>query len=263
MEFKLDQDSISHEDPDNPNYLQLALRALSELANDESQELDNTQLLNAFCHAFTMDDSTHRDEILSYLRKAGLTDDDIIDKIIPTAARKIGEQWVRDELTFAQVTISASRMQELSRFLGGRNERVPSTIPLGFNALLIIPKEEQHTMGAFVAADQFRRQGLWVHMAIGQDAKELERTVTHNHFSMIGISAAARRSLKSVKTIVDILKDKDTSIPVILGGNIINIVDDIQSKTNVDLVSSSPREAVTFCGLPTPQRVLSDLSKEI
>lgn len=245
------------------NYLQLALRALSELADSESRELDNSQLIQAFCHGFTMDESSHRDQIISYLRKAGLTDDDIIDKIIPTAARRIGELWVSDELTFTEVTISASRMQELARFLGGRHSRVPSTIPLGYNALLIIPKEEQHTMGAFVAADLFRRQGLWVHLAIGQDAKELQRTVTQNRFSLVGISAASRRSLKSVATLVDILKEEDASLPVILGGNIINIVDNIQDKTNVDLVTSSPKQAVTFCGLPTPERVIEDLDSII
>ena len=201
------------------NYLHLALRALSELADNETAALDNTQLLNAFCHAFTMDNASHREEIISYLRRTGLTDNDIIDKIIPTAARRIGEQWVQDELTFSQVTISASRMQELSRFLGGRNTRATTTVPLGFNTLVIIPQNEQHTMGAFVAADQFRRQGLWVHMAIGQDTADLESTVAQNHFSMIGISAASRRSLSSVKTIVQALKQTVPTVPIVLGGN--------------------------------------------
>lgn len=248
----------SKDDASPTNYLQLALRALSELADNGKADLDYSQLLDAFCHAFTMDDSSHRDQILSYLRKAGLTDEEIIDRIIPTAARRIGEQWVKDEMSFAEVTKSASRMQELSRFLGGKDSVVPSTIPLGFNALLIIPKEEQHTMGAFVAADQFRRQGLWVHIAIGQNASELNRTVSNHHFSLVGISAASRRSLTSVKTIIDILKEKDNSLPIVLGGNILNTVEDIQVKTNADLVTSDPHAAVTFCGLPKASAMLSE-----
>lgn len=240
------------------NYLQLAMRALSELADSGHADLNQSQLLDAFCHAFTMEDSTHRDQIMAFLRKAGLTDEEIIDRIIPTAARRIGEQWVKDELSFAEVTKSAARMQELSRFLGGHESIVPSTIPLGFNILLVIPKEEQHTIGAFVAADQFRRQGLWVHMAIGQDAFELNRTVSNNHFSMIGVSAAGRRSLKSVKTIVDIIKERNNSIPIVLGGNILNTVEDLEIKTNADFLTTNPREAATFCALPLPSTVVSD-----
>jgi methanogenic corrinoid protein MtbC1 len=239
------------------HYLQLALRALGELADNETVELDQGQLLEAFCHAFTMEDSTQRDRIISYLGKAGLTDEEILDRIIPSAARRIGEKWLQDELTFAQVTISAARMQELSRFLGGRGASVPSTIPLGFNMLLIIPVEEQHTMGAFVAADQFRREGVWVHLAIGQNAKELDRTVSNHHFSMIGISAASRRSLKSVKTIVDILKTRESSIPIVLGGNILNTVEDVQFKSKVDFITSKPQDALKLCGLPSPTPVLS------
>lgn len=240
------------------NYVQLALRALSEMSRQDPAGFDRSQLLSAFCHAFTLEDSEHRTQVLSYLRRAGLTDEDIIDRIIPTAARRIGEQWVSDELTFAEVTIGAARMQELARMLGGRGSAVPTTIPLGFNALLIIPKEEQHTMGAFVAADQLRRRGMWVHMAIGQDASELHRTVSNDHFSMVGISAASRGSLKSVKSIVQILRDCDDSIPIVLGGNILNIVKDVKPESGVDHVTSDPTEAIEVCGLPISRHAVSD-----
>lgn len=243
-------------DVDTKNFEHLALRALSELADEERTFQSEVELLSAFCDAFAVDDRNKLDEMLKQLRSNGVSDDDVIDKLIPSAARRIGEQWVRDELTFAQVTMSAARMQELARFLGGRRETVPNTIPLGFNALLVIPKEEQHTMGAFVAADQFRRLGLWVHLAIGQEPDQLRRTVTENHFSMVGISAAARRSLPAVASSIDVLKEANNDLPVILGGNIINIVENISEATKADLVTSNPREAVSFCGLPSTDRVI-------
>ena len=246
--------------PNSSNYVELALRALAEFSTKDPQTFDNAQLIGAFCHAFTLEDARHRVEVLGHLRQAGLSDEEIVDRIIPAAARRIGEQWVRDELSFVEVTIGASRMQELARALGGRSATVPTTIPLGFNALLIVPKEEQHTMGAFVAADQLRRKGLWVHMAIGQDASELDRTVTNDHFSMIGISAASRSSLKSVKTIVQILKERETSIPVVLGGNILNVVDDVKFRTGVDFVTSEVEKAIEVCGLPIPLEGVTEVS---
>jgi len=240
------------------NFQQLALRALNELASNDVVQLDQSRLLDAFCMAFTTQKQEHRQQVISYMRKMGIENDEIIDKIIPKAARRIGEQWVKDELSFAEVTIGAARMQDLARELGGSNEKVPTTIPLGFSILLIIPKEEQHTMGAFVAADQFRRLGLWVHLAIAQDPKELERTVSSNHFTMIGVSAASRRSLQAVSKIIDVLKEKDPSIPLILGGNIVNLVENIETKTRADLVTSNPRRAISFCGLPSHSGMLDD-----
>jgi methanogenic corrinoid protein MtbC1 len=244
--------------PGLKNYHHLALRALFELAESDSKDPDHTQLLHAFCQAFTMDNGAHRDQMISYLHKAGLSDDDIVDQIVPTAARRIGEMWLKDELTFAQVTISASRMQEMSRFLCGRNHAAIGGIPFAGNALMIIPSDEQHTMGGFVAADQMRRQGLSVHMAIGQTREEIARTVAARQFSMIGISAASRHCLDAISAIVEQIKQDPLHPPVILGGNLIDVVDDIEHETGVDLASSDPCEALEFCGLPKPQPVLLD-----
>ena len=63
----------------------------------------------------------------------------------------------------------------------------------------MIPPEEDHTLGAFVAANQFRRYGLWVHLAIGQSHDEVAETVAAQDFEMIGISGAGRRALESVR----------------------------------------------------------------
>ncbi len=244
--------------PNSSNYVQLALRALSEFSAKDPKTFDHNQVVGAFCHAFTLEDVQHRVEVLDHLRQIGVSDQEIVDRIIPSAARRIGEQWVRDELSFVEVTIGASRMQDLARSLGGRSSSIPTTIPLGFNALLIVPKEEQHTMGAFVAADQLRRRGLWVHMAIGQDATELNRTVTNDHFSMIGISAASRASLKSVKTIVQILKEREQSIPIVLGGNILNVVEGVEYRTGVDVATSNVDTAIGVCGLPIPPEAVTE-----
>ena len=82
-----------------------------------------------------------------------------------------------DTLSFSQVTIGAARLQEIVRSLGHTDVSGSVTVPLGHRILLVIPPEEDHTLGAFVAANQFRRYGLWVHLAIRQSADEVAETV--------------------------------------------------------------------------------------
>lgn len=234
------------------NFAPLALKVLSRIANDAASDVNHDSVIDVFCNALTKNTSHHRHQIVFDLQKLGLSNVDIVDRIIPAAARRIGERWVDDELTFAEVTCSAARMQEMSKHLGSRGRDWFGGDASKPRMLLIIPKNEQHTMGAFVAADQFHRLGLTVELALNQGAEDLKRTIKHGNFSLFGISAASRQLIKPVKNIVDILKEFDKTIPVVLGGNILRIDENVQAKTNVDIASPNPSEIVDLCGLPMP-----------
>jgi methylmalonyl-CoA mutase cobalamin-binding subunit len=124
----------------------------------------------------------------------------------------------------------------------------------------VIPPEEDHTLGAFVAANQFRRYGLWVHLAIGQSADEVAETVAAQDFEMIGISGAGRRALDSVRKLVSTVKQRcPHCAPVVVGGNMCNLHNRVLELTGADFVTTSPRQAMGFCGLSTRP----DLSYEI
>ena len=123
----------------------------------------------------------------------------------------------------------------------------------------MIPPEEDHTLGAFVAASQFRRYGLWVHLAIGQSADEVAETVAAQDFEMIGISGAGRRSLDSVGRLVSTIKRRcPQCAPVVVGGNMCNLESRVLDLTGANFVTTNPRQAMSFCGISTRQ----DLSFE-
>ena len=46
---------------------------------------------------------------------SGISSADIAEDYVPLAARKLGEAWVDDTLSFSQVTIGAARLQEIVR----------------------------------------------------------------------------------------------------------------------------------------------------
>lgn len=232
----------------------LAVKALAMLASSK-KDRDNadrsaSERIQELCDAFVNPDEKRRYAIVSKLIASGVTSEEIVARYVPLAAARLGEAWVDGTLSFSQVTIGAARLQETVRALGERECGVTATVPLGHSVLIAIPAHEDHTLGAFIAAGQLRRCGLWVHMAIGQDEDEIAAAVQAHGFGMIGVSGAGRKALEPIKRLVDKLRHLPTRCaPIVIGGNICNIGLDLCSCTGADLATTSPREAMNFCGL--------------
>lgn len=237
--------------PDNRDVMALAVKALSVLATRQRKRPVRSLDANVreLCDACVHPEESQRHAAVAQLIASGVPSAEIADRYVPLAARLLGEAWVDDTLSFSEVTIGAARLQEIVRAFG-RNLGGSVTIPLGHRVLMVIPPDEDHTLGAFVAANQFRRYGLWVHLAIGQSVGEIAETVRTQNFDMIGISGAGLRALESVRHLVETVKEScPTSAPVVVGGNVCNVDMHVQEFTGADFVTTSPRQALGFCGL--------------
>ena len=223
----------------------LALEAISVVASrDKPSATGGQRPVQELCDAFVHADDHRRHMVISKLIACGVSSDEIIERYVPEAARRLGEAWVDDTLTFSQVTIGAARLQETVRTLGHR-PGLSATIPLGHRILLAIPADEDHTLGAFIAAGQFRRYGVWVHMAIGQEPAEVAETVGSQPFDMVGISGAGRRSLEPTRRLVRAIRGACAfPPPIVVGGHVCDIGADVCECTGADLATTSPRKAM-------------------
>ena len=240
----------------------LALKALKVLAARRSNVPLRTreQRVQDLCDAVLHKDESRQHAVVAQMVAGGVSTADIADVFITLAARKLGEAWVDDRLTFSEVTIGAARLQELVRSLGHADAGGSVTVPLGHRILLVIPAEEDHTLGAFIAANQFRRYGLWVHLAIGQSPKELAETVAAQDFEMIGVSGAGRRAIGAVKNLVTSVKERcPNCAPVVVGGNMCKLENGVLELTGADFVTTSPRQAMGFCGLSARQEFVDEI----
>jgi len=240
----------------------LAERAIAILLSksEARRSAQATQML-LLCDAFLADEDEARRAIMNRLRLDGTAGHDIIDDLVPELARYMGVRWADDEISFAEVTIGSARLQEAVRALGrkadearrGDTARAPGRI------LLVIPRREDHTLGAFVAADQLRRMGFVVDIAIDRHPRQVGQMVRHGRYRMIGITAAGRRTLASAKELVDIIRASLTRVtPIVLGGSIVEGGADLKAYTGVDHVVSDVRSAVSLCGLDMPMEVRAD-----
>jgi methylmalonyl-CoA mutase cobalamin-binding domain/chain len=242
----------------------LALKALKVLASRRANVPLRTkeQRVEDLCQAVLHRDESRQHGVVAQMVAAGISSTDIAEVFVTLAARKLGEAWVDDRLSFSEVTIGAARLQELVRSLGHADAGGSVTVPLGHRILLVIPAEEDHTLGAFIAANQFRRYGLWVHLAIGQSPKEVAETVAAQDFEMIGVSGAGRRAIGAVRNLVTSVKERcPNCAPVVVGGNMCKLDNSVLELTGADFVTTSPRQAMGFCGLSARAEALDEIGQ--
>ncbi|MEO1140396.1 MAG: cobalamin B12-binding domain-containing protein [Pseudomonadota bacterium] len=203
-------------------------------------------------------DSSYQSVIASLIA-SGVSSEEVFQAYIPSAARFLGELWVSDQASFVDVTVGASRLQGLFRAKDTdvMARWVDRSIPLGQSVLMVIPEYEQHALGAFVAADNLRRHGLWVHMAIGLNHAELADLIRSSRFAMIGISTATRNSVEKTTELVDYIRSNaDYVPPIVIGGRAVDEDDKAVLRTGADFAVRTAREAIEKCGLSSVSQAL-------
>ncbi len=237
----------------------LASKAIAVLLSEKAVRRPSLESrLDLLCDAFLSDREDTRHAILARIRQDGVSPEDMIDVLLPEVARIAGSRWMADEISFAEVTIVSARVQEavrsLSRIPPGQYPNMSDDTPQLHSTrpriLLIIPRTEEHTLGAFVAADQFRRQGCDVDFAMDLHPRQIAEKVRKTRYQMIGITAAGRRTLASARELVKTVRASITRVtPIILGGSVVDGDDRLKTLTGVDYVVEDVPSALKVCGL--------------
>jgi len=182
----------------------------------------------------------------------GVAPERICDVYIPAIARRMGEDWSVDELSFSSVTIGTARLQYLVRELGPSNStevRWDDENDMQ-SVLLLLARDVDHTLGVMVLANQLRRRGFSVKLSIGEDAEHLMSTLNDSKFDAIFLSACQTDDLEGLSGLVTQIKMTiKKPAPIILGGYIVEQDLDVKALTGVDKVTSVLDEALAFCSL--------------
>ena len=176
----------------------------------------------------------------------------ICDVYVPAVARRMGDDWCTDDLSFSVVTIGSARLQYLVREIGaGMGD------DLRWNArgeasaiLLLVAPEADHTLGAMVLASQLRRRGFSVRLALGETEEALVESMRATRFDAVFFTACVADSLPSLRRTLDRIREAfPAPPPVVLGGAVIEHDREAAAIAGIDLVTSDVDTALTFCGL--------------
>lgn len=238
----------------------LATRALSLVATKKSKSDRFDQAAADLLHDAAADLITDTvPEAAAEMLSRGISAEMIADVYIPHVARQMGDEWCDDQLSFARVTIGAARLQSLLRSLGERwcSDANQDNAGARSAVVVIVAQNVFHTLGALVLSGQLRRMGLSVRLSIGSTPVELRAICQSVDFNAAFISATCGERLDSLREIVEIIKEsRPERTPVVIGGNVLDIDEDIAALTGADLVTNDPVEALKHCGLTSMNQTI-------
>ncbi|MBT8475343.1 MAG: cobalamin B12-binding domain-containing protein [Alphaproteobacteria bacterium] len=184
------------------------------------------------------------------LLHSGIPSDDILEFYIPEAARRFGEAWCSDGLSFADVTIAVARLQRSLREIVETPRDRTGRRKVAHSVLVIVVPDEYHTLGAMVMTEQFRRAGISVRLRLGDNLNETLRAVAHGQFDAIFLSAGGTEKLDHVRDLVEKTRRAAAKpTPIVVGGAVMTSGLDIKKLTGADHSTTDPRHALQLCGL--------------
>jgi methylmalonyl-CoA mutase cobalamin-binding subunit len=219
----------------------------------------DTGILDLFERTLLSPDPDIAREAVQALCSTGLSQVQIADLYVPAMARRLGERWHHDELSFAQVTIGMSRLQRLVRDLVAEVDTGRSAGREVGSLLLVVPEAEQHTLGAILLCGQLRRRGLSVRLCLGFRSCDAADALSSGSYDGVLISASRAYSLENLQDVIKSVRDAAPSaLPVCIGGSFsepLRLSREVEAAVHL---TEDIDEALKICGIqsivPPPAR---------
>jgi methylmalonyl-CoA mutase cobalamin-binding subunit len=179
------------------------------------------------------------------LRRARISDSDLIDVYFPEVARYLGCAWVDDVAPFTDVSIGVARMQGMLRDLGRAWTSNALADPSSATVLVVLPEGEQHSFGAMLLTGQLRRQGISVRLEVGTSREDLRRLAHDRSFDCAMISVACEEGIARCKEVVAALRQGSGGrLWIAVGGSLLERSTDLRARTGADMVTSDHLQAL-------------------
>lgn len=237
-------------DDSRPDVSALASSVISVLSDkgEEGAQTIRSSVVQKLIDVALQPGVFHAETLLDDLRDRRISSDQIVDIYIPQAAFEMGQMWVDDVISFAKVTIATARLQGLLTQLAPPWASKPSEEAKGRNVLLLLQGDDSHTLGPHVATAQLRRMGTSVRIMFGASVDSVIRALSEESYDMVLFSGSRAQSLASIAKMVKRIR---TGIlappPMVLGGLVLNLIDGVKEKTDVDLVTNDVKVALKLC----------------
>jgi len=243
-----------------PQQRQAARHTAEAVLRDITIHLD-PDILRKLKHAVLDPAPAASKSAVSDLLANGVRREDIADFYIPAVARDMGERWCSDQMSFAKVTIGASRLQGMLRELGPNWSGDKVLDPLAPTVLVVVPQEVYHTLGALILCGQLRRKGISVKLSLGEHADSIAQRLRQTKYSAMFLSASQSESLEALRHIVDVIGETvKAAPPIVIGGGILETqtTDAITALTGAKFATNKVEQALQLCGITVPKYQMLD-----
>jgi methanogenic corrinoid protein MtbC1 len=185
---------------------------------------------------------------IEHWRQAGQGLEDIYIHGLAPTARLLGHWWCCDTADFAQVTIGSSNLQRVLHRLSPEFCAPGADQPKGLSLLLATEPQSQHTMGAFMLAEFFRRHGWTVQLLSPQDGEEVLTHLHRDWFDAVALSVSSDRQLQTLAQWLPQLRVRSPNplLHVLVGGPMVMQAPEALRALGVDLAAADARQTVNW-----------------
>ncbi|MFP4275258.1 MAG: B12-binding domain-containing protein, partial [Paracoccaceae bacterium] len=156
--------------------------------------------IDALCDALIDPDDDRFHRHIEDLRVAGVTVETLYCGYLAGAARRLGEMWDCDEVSFIEMTCATGR---ICRGLHGSASRSGAAIPdLRRRAFFATVPGDRHTLGAVMAAELFRQRGWDIGVGVDLPSRKIIRKVREGRYPIVGLSAGSQKTLPALAEVI-------------------------------------------------------------
>ncbi|MBY0360736.1 MAG: cobalamin B12-binding domain-containing protein [Phreatobacter sp.] len=176
--------------------------------------------VEAFCELIVRHPLPAARQHIDALIAGGMSLEGVITAVLCSAARHLGLLWDGDRLSFVDVTVGLSRIQQLLRSYGPAFSADVVPKGPGYRILLALVPGGQHTLGLSVVEEFFRRAGWDVENEGAATRQQILDRVHDEWFDAVGLSASGETSRDEIAAVIALVRDASANprIQVVVGG---------------------------------------------
>ncbi len=184
--------------------------------------------------------------IIGSLLQQGTSLEAIYLDLLTPVARRLGDYWADDLVTFADVTIALGRLQQVVRELSVQPPRGGVVLPKARSALFAAAPGEQHTFGLLIIEEFFRRSGWRTWTEASGDLEPVVSAVQAHDFDVFGVTASADDRLDLIAPMIMSVRNasRNRDISVLVGGRLFIERPELAAKVGADCMAVDAKDAV-------------------
>lgn len=179
------------------------------------------------------------DALLSHIEAVlarGVAVDTVMVDLLAPTARRLGEYWDDDLCDFIDVTMGLWRLQEVVHEIANRAPADRVLAAGGHRVLFASMPGDQHSFGAVVIDELFRRGGWVTDRMSDVENGDLLNRVADEWFDMIGLTISCDSHIANLGPIIVALRNvsKNPRVCIMVGGRVFSANPELAAQVGAD-----------------------------
>lgn len=173
---------------------------------------------------------------------------DIYLEGVTHAARTLGDWWLQDRLSFVEVTIGLSHLQNALGSLSPKFLASAGQAEAHDRVLLLVYRPSQHSLGMFMVAEFFRRAGWRVDEIQTINAHNLQKHLEAHWYDLMGFSVSQVEQVSSTQLLIRALRGRglNAELQTMVGGSLALTDFEAVQKIGASFVALDAQSAVNM-----------------